>query len=353
MKTEETIIQPDDLILVTGAPGFIGPNVVRSLLDLGFRNIRCFVRASSDLTKLKKVVEPFAPEARIDYCRGNLLSRDDCARASEGVRVVYHLAAGRGAKMHADAFMNSVVVTRNLLESLVAAGGLKRFVTVSSFSVYTNRDKPHGRLLDETCPMEQDPGRRGDAYSFSKVRQDELVMRFGEEHAVPYVIVRPGAVYGPGNEAITGRVGIGTFGMFLHLGGGNPIPLTYVENCADAIALAGVRPGVDGEVFNLVDDELPSSRSFLRQYKRRVGQFRSLYLPKALSYLFCMGWEKYSRWSQGQLPPSFNRASWHAYWKRSRYSNEKAKDLLGWTPRVAPNEAMDRYFASCKAKKAQ
>ena len=58
------------------------------------------------------------------------------------------------------------------------------------------------------------------------------------------------------------------FGIFLHLGGSNPIPFTYVDNCADAIVLAGLTPGVDGEVFNVVDDNLPTSRQFLRLYKQ-------------------------------------------------------------------------------------
>ncbi len=84
-----------------------------------------------------------------------------------------------------------------------------------------------------------------------------------------------------GNEAITNRVGIGTFGLFLHLGGSNTMPLTFVDNCAEAIVLAGLTPGVDGQVFNVVDDDLPSSRQFLRLYKRNVRRFRSLYLPHA------------------------------------------------------------------------
>jgi len=47
-----------------------------------------------------------------------------------------------------------------------------------------------------------------------------------------YVILRPGAVYGPEDDKITGRVGINTFGIFMHLGGRNKIPFTYVNNCA-------------------------------------------------------------------------------------------------------------------------
>ena len=70
--------------------------------------------------------------------------------------------------------------------------------------------------------------------------------------------MRPGAVYGPGKSQLTGRIGIDTFGVFLHLGGSNQIPFTYVDNCAEAIILAGLVQGVDGEVFNVVDDESPN-----------------------------------------------------------------------------------------------
>ena len=67
-----------------------------------------------------------------------------------------------------------------------------------------------------------------------------MVIEYGQKFGIPYVIVRPGVVYGPGKVNISNRVGIGTFGIFLHLGGSNEIPLTYVDNCAEAIALAGL-----------------------------------------------------------------------------------------------------------------
>jgi nucleoside-diphosphate-sugar epimerase len=160
-------------------------------------------------------------------------------------------------------------------------------------------------------------------------------------------------VYGAGNEAISGRVGIGTFGVFLHLGGSNPIPLTYVDNCADAIVLAGVTPGVDGEIFNVVDDQLPSSREFLRLYKRRVKRFSSIYLPHFASYALCSFWEWYASWSQGQLPPVFNRRRWYANWKKIGYSNRKLKTRIGWSPRISTAEGMERYFEACRRKGAQ
>src|SRR5262249_30615354 len=274
----------------------------------------------------------------------------DCLAATRSAVTIFHLAAAREERSIPHAYMNSVVTTRNLLDAALRHGCLQRFVSISSFTVYTNAQRARLRALDETCPVETRPALRGDAYCFAKVKQDEIVTDYGEKFGVPYVIIRPGYVYGVGNEAITNRVGIGTFGIFLHLGGGNTIPLTYVDNCADAIALAAVTSGIDGHVFNIVDDDLPTSRAFLRQYKRSVKRFRSIYLPHALSYLLCSLWERYSTASDGQLPPVYNRRAWHAFWKRTRYSNQKAKMLLGWTPRVATADGLTIYFRSCAEK---
>jgi nucleoside-diphosphate-sugar epimerase len=348
MKHDTSIIGPADPILVTGATGFIGSRVVAHLLDRGFRNVRCLARASSDPARINAMVSTRRTGGGVEVITGNLLSREDCLAAVKDVTVILHLAAARGEKSFPDAFMNSVVTTRNLLDASLRLAPLQRFVSISSFSVYSNMQKPRWRLLDESCPVEDRPERRGDAYCFAKVKQDEIVAEYGRRFGVPYAIVRPGFVYGPGNEGITGRVGIGTFGVFLHLGGANAIPLTFVDNCADAIVLAGLTLGIDGHVFNIVDDDLPSSRRFLGLYKRNVAHFRSIYVPHAISYALCSLWERYSSWSQGQLPPMFNRAVWHAYWKKTRYSNQKAKRHLGWTPRVPTAEGLRRYFESCR-----
>jgi len=348
VECDEHIVGRNDLLLVTGATGFIGSRLIEFLLDLGFRNLRCFARPSSDKTKVEILSSRRSGEARIEVVQGNLQSPDDCAAATKDVAVIFHLAAGRGEKSFPDAFLNSVVTTRNLFEACVRHRCLKRFVNVSSFVVYTNTRKTRWRLLDESCPVEIHPELRGDAYCFAKANQDSMVAECGRRLGIPYVIVRPGHVYGPGNTGISGRVGIGTFGVFLHLGGSNTIPFTYVDNCAEAIALAGLKKGIDGEAFNIVDDNLPSSRQFLRLYKRNVRHFNSLYIPHSLCYGLNYLWERYSSWSKGQIPPSFNRRRWHAFWKKTRYSNEKLKTRMGWTPKVPTAEGLRRYFEACR-----
>ncbi len=340
------ILSSADPILVTGAAGFIGSRVVESLLDRNFRNLVCFGRPSGKLAGIEEIANRY-PGAKIKLMKGNLLSRQDCEAACKNAALIIHLAAGTGEKSFPDAFMNSVVTTRNLLDASLQCGQLRRFVLISSFSVYTNCNKPRGRVLEESCPMEEHGDLRGEAYCFAKFKQEQLLAEYNKNFGIPYVVVRPGSVYGPKRQAIVGRVGIDTFGLFLHIGGSNTIPFTYVDNCADAIVLAGLVKGVEEEIFNVVDDDLPSSRQFLRLYKKNVRGFKSIYVPHAVSYAFCYLWEKYSRWSEGQLPPAFNRRRWHAYWKKTRYSNEKSKTRLGWEPKVPTAEGLRRFFQSC------
>ncbi len=334
----------DDCILVTGSNGFIGANVVEILLEYGYRNIRCFVRPSSQLGRLEKAIGQFDAAKNIELVTGNLLSREDCRKAAERVSIIYHLAAGM-EKSFAGAFMNSALATRNLMDAFLQYGRPRRFVNVSSFAVYSTLSLKRNDLVDEGCPLEDAPQERFDAYGFGKLKQEELVKQYGNEYGLPYVIVRPGYVFGPGKRELSGRVGISTFGFFIQVNGSQSLPLTFVVNCAEAIALAGLKPGVDGEIFNIVDDELLTARQFLKAYRNKVKSFRSIRIPYFVGYSLCYLWAKYATWSKNQLPPAFNGRRCAAEWKGNRYSNRKLRERLGWKPRVPMHKAMEAFLA--------
>jgi nucleoside-diphosphate-sugar epimerase len=339
----EYIVSLDDRILVTGSNGFIGTKVVEILLEYGFSNIRCFVRSSNRLGRLEQALGSFAAGGNVEIVTGDLLSRGDCERAAESVSIIYHLAAGT-EKSFAGAFMNSALSTRNLMDAFLKVGKPKRFVNVSSFAVYSNLSLKRNSLLDETCPLETAPQERFDAYGFGKLKQEEIVREYAKHYRLPCVTLRPGYVFGVGKQELNGRVGIKIFGPFMQVNGSNLLPLTYVDNCAEAIVLAGLTPGIDGEVFNIVDDDLLTARQFLKTYKV-AKRFRSVRVPYWVAYSACYAWEKYSKWSKGQLPPAFNRRRCAANWKSQRYSNEKLKTRLGWKPRVPMNQAMKTFLA--------
>lgn len=344
---DDWIIKKSEPILITGANGFIGSKVFEILLEYGFKKIRCLVRSNRNLSKLERIAN--SSNADVQFYHGNLISDNDCADAVKGVSVIYHLAAGIG-KSYPDCLLNSVVTTRNLLDAAIEEKTLKRIVNISSIAVYSNDKIPRHGLMDESCEVDNKLLDRCEPYTYGKSKQDQLVLHYASKYGLPHVIMRPSVVFGPGKAKITGRVGLDTFGVFLHLGLNNILPLTYVDNCAEAIVLAGLKKGIEGQVFNILDDELPRSRDFIRLYKHKVHKFFTIPVPYPVWYFFNFIWEKYSKWSEGQLPPVFNRRSCAVFWKGNTYSNKKAKELLGWKPRVKMNDALDNLFSSMKDK---
>ena len=348
----ESVLSADELVLVTGSNGLIGSKVIENLLRLGFSNIRAFVRPCSNVERLERIQHPMKDE-KVHLFAGNLLSKEDCHEAMANVSVVFHCAAGMACKTFSEMFLNTVVTTRNLLDAAVADKQLKRLLNVSSFAVYSNMSMKRRSLLDERCEIENKHRERYDPYSFAKVKQEEILWDYSKRYALPIVIVRPGAVYGPGAEAITSRVGISTFGPFLHIGGSNQIPFSFIDNCADAIILAGIKKNIEGQVLNIVDDDPPKSREFLIMYKREVGMDRSFNVPYVIFYFLSYLWEKYSRLSKGQLPPVFNRRKTAATWKGNVYSNRKLKEVLGWEQRISTPEALSRHFSYLREKRGK
>ena len=346
------VTERTDRILVTGASGFIGAKVVETLLEYRFVNLRCFVRPSSRLERLNATIQRLSAGRNVELITGDLISTEDCSRAADGVSVIYHLAAGFD-KSFAGAFMNSALATRNLMDAFLERGNPIRFVNVSSFAVYSNLMLNRGAELDETCPLEDAPQQRYDAYAFGKLKQEELVREYGEKRGLPFAILRPGTVFGPGKTDLTGRIGIDTFGFFVHLGGSNILPLTFVDNCAEAIVLAGLVPGVTNDTFNVVDDDPLTSAQFLAAYKRHVKPFFSLRMPYWIAYAMCAMWEEYSRRSGGQLPPAFNRRRCAAEWKGNRFPNRKLRQTLGWTPRIPMDAAMALFLAQFQSPKGK
>jgi nucleoside-diphosphate-sugar epimerase len=116
--------------------------------------------------------------------------------------------------------------------------------------------------------------------------------------------------------------------------------------------LAGLKAGIDGEIFNVVDDELPTGQQFLKAYKRKSKSFVSIRVPYIVGYAMSLFWEKYSEWSRNQLPPAFNRRRCAAEWKGNRYSNQKLKERLGWRPKVPMEQAMALFLGQFESNGA-
>ena len=340
-------------VLVTGAGGFLGTHVVERLLAHGYSDLRCHLRDRSKTMRLQSVADPY-PDARLEFCYGNLRSKETCAEAAAGVALVVHLVAGmRGAP--AELFADSVVGSRNLLDALEARNDIAitqtRVVVVSSFGVYDVVSLRRGALIDESTPLESHPELR-DTYSHSKLRQEQLFWEYQKKDSFELVVVRPGVIYGPGCGAFSTRVGLQIGPIFFHLGGSNLLPMSYVFNCAEAIAVAAGHPAASGHVYNVHDDVLPTASHYLREYKRHVKNIRSIRLPYFAIRILASMLERYHRRSQGQLPGIITRYKAAAAWGGNRFNNAKLHSL-GWRQLVATPEALARTFDYLRQKNAQ
>ena len=331
-------------VLVTGAGGFLGVHVVERLLAHGHTDIRCFLRDRGKADRLERLSSQ-CPDAKLELCYGNLRSRSDCSRAVEDVSLIVHLAAGlKGAP--AELFADSVIVSRNLLDALETRPGAPieatRVVLVSSFGVYGVVPLGRGARIDEMTPLEDHPEQR-DPYSHSKLRQEQLFWEYQKKDGFELVVLRPGVIYGPGGGAFSNRVGLQIGPVFFHLGGSNLLPLAFVVNCAEAIALAASHPDSAGQVYNVHDDDLPTASRYLRAYKKHVKPLRSIRLPYFVTSMLARSLEAYHRRSQGQLPAIITRYKAAAAWGGNRFGNAKLH-ALGWRQLVATPEAMARTF---------
>lgn len=330
--------------LVTGATGFLGGALVERLLAAGQKEIRCFARPGSNTARLDALTRQY-PDAKLEWVHGNLLSLADCQRAVEGAEVIYHLAAGLTGSA-ADLFLNSCVASQRLLEAVIDRRPA-RVVLVSSFGVYGAAGVRRGGVIDENTPLEPHPERR-DTYSHSKLRQEQLFREYQERYGFELVVLRPGVIYGPGGGGLSARVGLQVGGCLLHLGGRNLLPLSYVENCAEAVALAGRTPEAAQQTYNVHDDDLPTSAAFLRAYRREAAQVRALPVPYPALLLLSRLVEGYSQRSRGQIPPVFTPYKTASLWKGHRYSNARLKSL-GWRQLVPTAEGMRRTFAHLRS----
>ncbi|HTD97594.1 MAG TPA: NAD(P)-dependent oxidoreductase [Edaphobacter sp.] len=336
-------------ILVTGAGGFLGKLIVERLLAHGQTDIRCMLRDTSKAAGLQAIAAR-SPEARLEMVAVNLRNPAEIGPVLEGCGMVIHAAAAlKGSP--AEMFMDSVVASRNLLDAVAALhqeSKTMRVVLVSSFGAMGVSALGRGAMVNENTPMETHPEWR-DVYSYSKLRQEQLFWEYREKFKFELVVLRPGVIYGPGGGHFSNRVGLSLFGTFLHLGGSNLLPLTYVENCAEAIVVAALYPGADGQIYNVVDDDLVSSREYLGLYKKQVKPMRSVPVP-----YFALMWasravEGYSRRSKGQLPAIFTPYKTQAMWGGNKFSNAKLK-TIGWRPVISTREGLARAFAAFRVE---
>lgn len=334
-------------LFISGASGFVGRYVVAEALRRG-HSVTLLVRPDSDFR-----IPDHVPR---DQCRTvsvDLRSRSGLVEALAGADSAVHLAAAKAGDFYSQ-FAATVTATENLLAAMDEAQ-VAQLVGISTFSVYDYLNLPAGSLLTESTPIDTDPRLR-DEYARTKLLQEELYHQWGERRDKRLLVVRPGMIYGPDNlwHALLGA----DFGpRFLRIGSRATLPLTYVENCAQAIVVGAERLDaepdlLDGEIINIVDDDLPTQRRYAELVSARTETPPTIPVPWPLldmvSRLLKVGNTRLLH-GQAKLPGIAVPDRLHARFKPLRYSNAKAKRLLRWQPVYSTTEAVERSVAQMEA----
>jgi nucleoside-diphosphate-sugar epimerase len=311
-------------LTITGAAGFLGRYSVTAALRRG-HEVRALVRPRDG------AAGPWPAHDRLSVVEHDLAEPDGLDRCLAGSDAVVHLAAKAGAGE------STLRITDHLLDA-VARAGLARLVAISSFSVYDYEALGPGQTLDETCPLEPHPERRDD-YTRAKLRQERRVRDFAAERGLACAVLRPGAIYGQG-RLWTARLGLPVGGrLWLRVGGQARVPLTYVENCAEAVAMAAEADGAAGAVLNVVDDDPPTQAEYASAVRRHMGSPPAqLVLPRGLVRLPGAA----ARLAGIELPGLLGPGRFDARFKPLGYSNARIRAVLGWSPRYGLDEALAR-----------
>jgi len=327
---------PGDLrpALVTGATGFLGGHLTAALVSRGYR-VRALSRRTSGLDALELL--------GVEVVRGDLADQLSLVRAASGVGLVFH-AAGRVSDWGPrESFLRANAEgTRNLVAACQQAG-VSRLVHLSSLTVLgLPRD---GRVISESTPAGRPAA--GDFYTESKLAGERSVREAHGLHGLSTTVVRPGAIWGPGDPNVVPRIArlLRRGAMPLVDGGRNLLGLSYVDNLVLGLVLAAETGAAAGQLYHVTDGEEITAREAIDAIANALGVDRpSVSLP----YWAVLGAAALVEGSARALrlnhPPPLTRYGVRFVSSHARYDLGKARRELGYEPVVSFREGVARLF---------
>lgn len=324
-------------ILVTGATGLIGRQLVRLLLQKGDR-VRIFVR--------RQPPAEFMNDCNVEVFLGDLGDPAAVDRAVGGTEIVYHVGATMKGSAH-DHERGTVCGTQNIVDS-VLRHHVPRLVYISSLSCLHSSTSRSGAVVTEGWPVEPFPTKRG-AYTQAKTEAERIVRDAVRDRNLRAVVLRPGRVFGPGMTLLTPEVARRMGNFFVILGDGTfELPLVYVEDVVNAIVLAADRSQFDGSVFHIVDRTHITQNQLVHDYiLKNAKKAKIIHVPLAIVYSLALGLEVLSKVLNRPAPLSIYRVK--SAMARMRFDCRRAENEIGWQPNVGIASGLQETMAAERA----
>jgi 3beta-hydroxy-delta5-steroid dehydrogenase/steroid delta-isomerase len=322
--------------LVTGGAGFLGRHLVRELLRRGHR-VRAFDCRSQELR-----------HERLDVARGDVRALEDLRKACVGIETVFHTAAVLDFARFASRVRreHSVAVNvRGVDNALRAAreAGARRFVHTSTNNVTLDGPVIDG---DESRPYAM---RVRDIYTETKIAGERLALAANGEGGLLTCAIRPGGIYGPGEQIVFPRVvsecRAGRYAA--RIGGGSALSdNTYVDNLVDGEIEAArhLVPGspLCGQAYFVTDGRPINYFDFFRPVVEGLG-FRHPrpWVPGGLVHAVMTAWE-WLHFAFGLPRPPLLSLEVRKIVVSHYNRIDRARRDFGWTPKVSMEEGLRR-----------
>lgn len=315
----------DQQVLLTGASGFTGSHLARKLVQVGAR-VRAIARSSSKLEELR--------DLPIEWVRGNVFEPSVIEKAAAGVGYVFHVAAAyREAKIADDVYAKvHVESTKLLAHECVKIPTFKRFVHVSTIGVHGHIDHPPANETYRFAP--------GDLYQNTKLEAELWLKDFSAREKFRYTVIRPAAIYGPGDTRLLKVFKMAAKPIFPILGHGQCLyHLIHVEDLCDAMMLAAVSPKSLNETFIVGNPTSIRLEDMARLIADLYGtKITIVRIPAGPFFLLGDVCEAVCK-PFGIEPPIYRRRV--AFFTKDRsFDTSKLRNVLGFTPRYSNEEGI-------------
>lgn len=245
-------------VLVTGATGLIGRHLVEKLVHAEHR-VRAFVRPQTSAPSLDRL--------GVEVVRGDITDANAVEQAVVDCQLVFHLAAAHettGMLTKKDVLAANVRGTENVARAAMRAG-VKRLVFTSTSCVC-------GRAVRDPKVDENTKTRPDSPYCASKLQGEQVLLSLYKKNALPVVIARLSAVWGPGTTGWLGlfrSIAAGNFRLFGD--GSNYHQYADVADIVEALLLCGSVPGIEGRTYLLSGPEPVQLRDLVKMIGEETG----------------------------------------------------------------------------------
>lgn len=310
-------------VLVTGATGFTGGHLTRTLVAKG-HTVRALVRPGS-----RGLASP-----GVEIIEGQLTNEADVRNAAAGCRRIFHVAAAFRNVKHGEQHYRDVNVggTLNVLAA-ARAHGCERVVHCSTGGVHGHIEEPPAAESYRFHP--------GDLYQRSKL-EAELAVTAAGKSGLSTTVVRPAAIYGEGDLRFLPLFRAVQRGRFVMIGSGETrLHMVHVDDLVRGMLLAASRPEASGETFLIAGPAAPTLNELAELVADAIGARRpKLHVP--VWPVYAAAWLCEMLCAPLHIEPPLHRRRVGFFTHHREFDIGKAQRVLGYEPRVGLTEGVRR-----------